>query len=150
MDQYKDSENKEITAGNWYFPKRIAKRIEEKFPGAGIEYLPEFPNGGDNERVLSAAVEYKEVVFITFCKTAAYVGTDGLTRRVEAVINALVHSGKVSAVVHFGNPFAMEEIYHVPRLIFGYNIPESQPYAIDVLAGESKARGTLPFDIKFN
>ena len=146
----KESSGREITAGDWYNPEQIEKRIEEKFPGAGIVRLPEFPSASNNDYVLNTATKYKEVVFVTFCKTCAYLGTDGLTRRAEAVINALVHSKKVSAVVHFGNPFAMQEIEHVPRRVFGYTIPDSQLYAIDLLAGEIEAKGTLPFDIEFD
>lgn len=144
-----DRDNLEITPGKWYYPKRIENRIKEKFPGAGIVYLPEFPSGKDNELALSSATKYKEVVFVSFCTTAAYVGTDGLTRRAEAVINALAHSKKLSAIVHFGNPYALRELKHIPRRIFGYNIPDSQCYAIDVLAGEAEAKGSLPYNVEF-
>ncbi|MEE0410037.1 MAG: hypothetical protein UD759_04565, partial [Clostridia bacterium] len=99
--------------------------------------------------ILNEATKYKEVVFIKFCKTGAYYGTDGLTRRAECVINSLAYSDKISAVVHFGNPFAMRKIEHVPRRIFGYHIPESQIHAIDVLAGKLEAKGKLPFEIEF-
>lgn len=143
-------DNPEVNTRKWYFSDRVAKRIEEKFPGAGIEFLPEFPGGSHNERVLNAATKYKEAIFVTFCRTGAYYGTDCLTRRVESVVNALVQSGKVKAIVHFGNPYAVEKLNHVPRMLFGYNIPDSQLYAIDVLKGEMDAKGTLPFDVKVN
>ena len=71
-----------------------------------------------------------------------------MTRRAEALVNALIRSGKVSAVVHFGNPFAVRPLLHVPRLLFGYNCPESQPGAIEVLAGKRPAPGKLPFRIE--
>ena len=70
-------------------------------------------------------------------------------RRAEAVINALLLSGKVSAVLHFGNPKAMLEIDHVQRRLFGYLMPESQLRAIEVLAGKLPAKGKLPYDITF-
>ena len=144
-----EAAQQEITDNTWYFPHKIANKIRETFPGAGIEYLVEFPDGAQNEYILNEATKYKEVVFITFCKTGAYYGTDGLTRRAECVINSLAYSDKISAVVHFGNPFAMRKIEHVPRRIFGYHIPESQIYAIDVLAGKLEAKGKLPFEIEF-
>ncbi len=142
--------NPEISFARWYDPTKIAEKIHEEFPSSGIAFLPEFPGYRDNDRVLTEATGYKEVVFITFCTAAAYLGTDGLTRRVESVINCLINSKKVSAVVHFGNPYALTPLDHVSRKIFGYNITESQLHAIDVLAGKLEAKGKLPFDIDFN
>ena len=148
---YKIKENDaETVTEKWYYPERIAKRIRENFPESQIEFIPEFSAAVDNERVLFNARNYKKVVFVTFCNTGAYLGTDGLTRRTESVINALAHSGKLDTVVHFGNPFALKYLEHIPRKIFGYMIPESQEYAIDVLAGKMQAKGKLPFIIDFN
>lgn len=142
-----DAPEEEITERKWYFPNRIAKKIKETFPESGVEFLPEFSSAGDNERVLNMATKYKEVVFITFCVTYAYMGTDGLTRRAESVINALANSKKVSAVVHFGNPYALKYLLPIPRKIYGYKIPDSQIHAIDVLKGTLEAKGTLPYDL---
>jgi hypothetical protein len=65
-------------------------------------------------------------------------------------MNALLHSNKLSTVVHFGNPFALTTLWHIPKKIFGYMIPDSQKFAIDVLKGLIPASGHLPFDVKFN
>ena len=145
-----DMENPEIMTAAWYFPDRIAKRIKENFPESEIEFTPEFPVWQDNERVLNRATKFKEVVVVTFCNTYCYLGTDGLTKRSEAWINALQYSGKISTIVHFGNPYALKTIEHIPRKLFGYMIPESQEYAIDVLAGKIEAKGELPFGVDFN
>ncbi len=145
-----DKHNPEITADNWYFPEKIANKIMEAFPGAGVDFIPEFSAAKDNDRILTKATQFKEVIFVTFCITAPYLGTDGLTRRTESVINCLVNSEKVSAVVHFGNPYALNNICQVPRKIFGYLIPESQQYAIDVLAGKLEAKGKLPYNVSFD
>ena len=143
-------DNPEIETAHWYHPKEIAEKIRKEFPEAGIEFIPEFSGQRDNDRVLTAATKYKEVVCVTFCTTTSYLGTDGLTRRTEAVVNSLVGSGKVSAILHFGNPYALKTIDHVPRKIFGYMIRASQIHAIDVLAGKIEAKGKLPFEVKFN
>lgn len=143
-----EAPNPEVSAVNWYHPENIVRKIREEFPSSRIELLPEFPGQSDNDRVLTAATKYKEVVFVTFCTTLPYLGTDCLTRRVEAVINSLIHSGKVAAVAHFGNPFALKTLNHVPRRIFGYMIPASQEHAIEVLSGKIEARGTLPFNVE--
>ncbi len=135
----------EVSIGRWYYPERIKAKILESFPTAEVAFLKEFPTAAENERILFGATKHKEVVFVTFCTTAPYLGTDGLTRRTEAVINALARSGKVSAILHFGNPFALKHLTHIPRKIFGYIIPESQEHAIDVLAGKLEAKGKMPF-----
>ncbi len=138
----------EVTFGAWYSAQRVADKIKEVFPKSDIVFLPEFSQAKDNEKVLLAATEHKEVIFITFCNTAAYLGTDALTRRTEAVLNSLINSKKVSAVLHFGNPHALKNISHVNRVLFGYHIPESQQHAIDVLKGTVEAKGKLPFEIE--
>ena len=141
--------SQETIARDFYFPEEIEKKIHAEFPEAEVVYLPEFPNSKDNEKVLVAATRHKEVVFITYCNTRPFLGTDCLTRRAEAVINALIMSDKVSAVVHFGNPFALKPLRHVKRKLFGYMMPQSQLYAIEVLAGKLSAPGKLPYNIQF-
>ena len=143
------SPKEEIGTGRWYFPETIAEKIEKEFPNSKVAFLKEFPAAGDNDRTLRAATGFDEVVFVTFCTTTCYLGTDSLTRRIEAVLNALATSKKLTTVVHFGNPHALLPVKHVPRKIFGYMIPESQEYAIDVIAGKLEAKGTLPFDIEY-
>ena len=139
----------ETITRDWYHPDAIEQKIHEEFPEAETVFLPEFPTAKDNEKALLAATKHKEVVFVTYCSARPYQGTDCLTRRVEAVINALIVSGKVSAVLHFGNPRAMLEIDHVPRRIFGYMMPDSQLRAIEVLAGKLPAKGTMPYKLTF-
>lgn len=139
----------ETVVRDWYRPREIEAKIHEEFPKAETVFLPEFPGAKDNERVLVAATKHKEVVFVTYCNSRPYQGADGLTRRVEGVINALLTSGKVSAVLHFGNPKAMLEIDHVPRRVFGYLMPDSQLRAIEVLAGKLPAKGKMPYKVTF-
>ena len=135
--------------GSWYKPCDIEEKIKEEFPKAGICTVPEYPQHTDNEKVLNEATKYKEVVFITYCDTNCYLGTDCMTRRIEALINCLIHSEKVSAVVHFGNPFALVPLLHVKRKLFGYKVTESQKYAIEVLSGKLEAKGKLPYNVDF-
>ena len=149
VDKFGNEASQETIARDFYYPKEIEKKIHEEFPEAEVVYLPEYPNAKENEKVLLAATRHKEVVFITYCMTRPFLGTDCMTRRVESVINALILSGKVSAVVHFGNPFALKPLKHVERKLFGYMMPQSQLYAIEVLAGKLPARGTLPFSVEF-
>lgn len=139
----------EITSKNWYYPKQIAEKIRQVFPDSGILYLPEFPDQKQNEQVFLEAAKHDDVVFITFCMTQAYLGTDCLTRRAENVIDCVNLANKLAGVVHFGNPFALKNLMHVKRKIFGYTMPTTQPHTIEVLAGKLPAKGTLPFNIEF-
>jgi len=43
----------------------------------------------------------------------------------------------------------MLEIDHVPRRLFGYQMPDSQLRAIEVLSGKLPAKGKLPYNITF-
>ena len=133
----------------WYYPRKLADRIRELFPEALIEFIPEFPAKKDNERVLVASTQCDDVVFVTYCETQPYLGTDGLTRRLEAVIDSLNMANRLSTVVHFGNPFALEPLKHVKRKVFGYTMPDAQLCAIDAIAGKQDAPGSLPFNVKF-
>lgn len=143
---YKEGEiAAEISEKTWYSPNRIIEEIRGNFPQAEILTAPEFPSAVQNERVLNTATRHSEVVYITYCDTAPYLGTDGLTRRTESVIRALAMSGKLAAVVHLGNPLALKPLGDLPRRIFGYAAPDAGPHAIRVLAGKAKAKGSLPF-----
>ena len=94
---------------------------------------------------MTAATAYDEVVFVTYCQTGAYLGTDGLTRRVESVIEALAIPKKLSALVHFGNPLAVARFADLPRRVLGYTAPAAQRYAFEALAGKIPACGKNPF-----
>ena len=139
----------EFIVRNWYHPEAVMEKIREEFPEAEILTLPAYSSATENKKVLIAATGHKEVVFVTFCNTRPYLGTDCLTRRTEAIINALNYSGKLSAVVHFGNPYGLQPLNHVRRMLFGYMMPQSQLHAIEVLAGKLPAKGKLPFHIEF-
>ena len=144
-----ENDGREINITPFINSKKIADKIKETFPKSEIVFLPEFPQYWENAGVLRAASKHKEVIFVTYCNPTAYIGTDSLTRRVEAVINALVHSKKVSTIVHFGNPYALKPLLHIPRKIFGFTAPQSQLHAIDVLKGTIEAKGTLQIKVDF-
>jgi beta-N-acetylhexosaminidase len=135
----------EISAGKWYYPQIVREAILESFPNAEVVTLPEYPNANQNDTVLTAATKHEEIVFVSFCQSGCYLGSDGLTRRVETVFRALAASGKVSAHVHFGNPNALYDLPKVARRLYGYNATPAQKYAIEVLAGKIPAKGKKPF-----
>ena len=55
---------------------------------------------------------------------------------------------KISTVVHFGNPYVLEDIPHVPRIIVGTTGADNMVPTFEVLAGERKPLGVPTYNIK--
>ena len=53
----------------------------------------------------------------------------------------------IAAVVHFGNPYVLEDMPHVPRVIIGASDSECVLASMEVLAGEREAKGKLVYDV---
>lgn len=140
------SANYEIENDKGWNPKLMGKLLLEKFPNSDVQYICEFPHRDQNERICAAAVRHDDVVFVTFCEANAYQGANGLTERMRYLIDSL--SSRIVAIVHIGNPFAMEPVAHVPRLIFG--LPHKACYETipGILAGELPVQGTLPMQLQ--
>ena len=134
----------------WYQPSVIMDRLIELFPNSTAVAINQFPSPAQNMNVLERSVGYDDVIFITFVITQAYVGPDVLTSRVLAVIEALQITDRVSTVVHFGNPKALEDLVHIPRILAGGPSAESINCTLDVLAGLYPAKGRLTQEIHFN
>jgi len=134
---------------DWWKPASIIKKIEELFPASVVRAISQFPSAAQNMNVLQESFDYDDVVFITFTEAPAYAGSDHITHRAVALITALQISGKLSTLVHFGNPYPLEELPHIPRIIIGGISADSVNAGIDVLSGEYPAHGELTYDIKF-
>lgn len=132
----------------WWFPARIQKKIEELFPNSCVRAICQFPTPNQNMDVLHDSVDYDDVIFLTFAEAPAYAGSDHLTRRILALIDALNISGKISTIVHFGNPYVLEEVPHIKRILMGGCSPDSTNACLDVLAGNYPAKGVLTYDVK--
>ena len=144
-----DEESGEISISPWYDSKRVGEVIKKHFPDSELLFLPPLSIPTDHQKALTLTRESDEVILVTQCYCTAYLGTDSLTRRSEAILNALIYTGKVSALLHFGSPYAIKPLFHIPRKIFGYIMPESQDYAVEILAGKAEAKGTMPFSVEF-
>ena len=145
MDYNGGDVSEEVNIAAAYSANKTIAAIREYFPNNDIELIPEYPQSKDNDRILTAASKHDEVVFVSFCETRPYLGTDCITRRLEAVIDALSMPGKVKTLVHFGNPLATRTLKPIQRKIFGYNAPASQAYEFEVLAGKYPAKGKNPY-----
>ncbi len=133
---------------SWYKPELIQERILKLFPNSTVRALRQFPTPNNNMDVLQDSVDYDDVVFITFAEAPAYAGSDHLTHRVVALMTALQIPGRLKTLVHFGNPYPLEELPHIPRVIIGGVSTDSVSAGIDVLAGLNEANGVLTYDIK--
>ena len=133
----------------WYRPALIEKRLKELFPNSDVRFLRQFPTADETMFLLQETVPYDDVVYITFMQSAAYTGPERLTTRVTAGIQALQVTNRVSTVVHFGNPYVMEDLVHIPRIIIGGMSLDAVNYGLDVLAGKLEAKGVLTYDVKF-
>ena len=138
----------EISVRNSWHPEDIKAQIKEEFPNSKIMEMSEFPHFFNIHDVCYEAAHSDGVVFVTFCKGGSYVASDGLTNRVVHTMEAL--ADRIEAVMHIGNPYAMERIPHVPRLVIGFSGGECEKYAIEILAGKRRSKGKLHVKIKTN
>ena len=125
------------------------EKLEKTFKNSQVYAINQFPTPLQTENVLRKSVPYDEVVFVTFIEAAAYIGRECLTSRVISMIQALQVTNRVSTVVHFGNPFVLEDLVHIPRIIIGCASKYSVDYTLDVLAGDLPAKGVLTYDVNF-
>ena len=135
--------------GNWYHPFKIQRRLQELFPNATFSMISEFPLAADICEFLHKDVE-REVVFVTFCIGQAYAGEERFTPRIISLINAMQVSNRISTVVHFGNPYLLEDLPHIPRILVGSISIDGVNAALEVLAGEYPAKGSLTYDVKLS
>ena len=135
--------------GKWFNPNEIMERLRKEFPNSVAYPISEYPVAWRISRALSDAMGY-EVVFITYHNPQAYIGKECLSSRIISLMQAMQVSDRISTIVHFGNPYILEDVPHIPRVIIGGGFKNSVDTALDVLTGKEKAQGTLTYDVKFN
>ncbi len=142
--------NVDTMGKGWYQSQVIIDRLMELFPNSTAIAINEFPSPAQNMNLLERNVTYDDVVFITFMESQAYVGKECFTSRIISVIQALQITNRVSTLIHFGNPYVVEDLVHIPRVLIGGASSGSIECALDVLAGNYPAKGVLTYDVKFN
>ncbi len=138
----------EISPIRSWFPSDICETLMKDFPNSVCVKICEFPNQDDMHDISYRASLCDDVVFVTFCKGACYTATDGFTERFIMLTRAL--KDRTAAILHIGNPFALEKLPHIPRKIIGFAGGECEKYALEILAGKREAKGKLPIDVHFN
>ena len=137
-------------SGSWQNVTAITEKIRENFPNSDVLAFHQFPNNIQMCKILSDSVDYDDVVFITFSEFIAYTGPEHLTRRAESLINAAQSTGKVCALIHFGNPCILQNLPHIPHVIIGSLSSRSNLGCIDVLAGKLEPKGVLTYEAIIN
>ena len=136
-------------SGGWYDPGRIREKIKELFPNATVQLFWQYPNQQQCFSVLNYSMGYDRVIFVTYSEFVAYTGAEHFTHRVVSLVEAMQHTGRISTLVHFGNPTILGELPHIPRVILGGTAFASTMACLEVLAGEREAKGCLTYDVDF-
>lgn len=126
----------------------LAQALQEFFPGCEVEIIQEFPHHSQIQTVCDRANHCDGVVFFTFAVCSSYMGDESLTKRLEYLIGAL--EGKLEAIVHTGNPYAVEPFQDTKRLIIGFTPGSSELCAIRALAGAQLPIYNLPVHFRSN
>ncbi len=135
-------------SGGWYSPQLIMEKLNQSFCNSKVCALNNFPSPWKVSRALSDSRGY-EVVFITYQDSQCYVGKECLTSRIISLMDAMQASGRISTVVHFGNPYVLEDIPHIPRILIGSAAVNGVIDTLEVLKGNYPAKGVLTYDVKF-
>ncbi len=135
-------------SNGWHYPAKITAQIKELFPNSDVKMIHQFPNQGHCHDTLEKSNRFDDTVVLTFSESLAYVGREHITRRAETLIEAVSINGKLSTLVHFGNPTILGNLPHIGRVIFGGVSEKGVEASIEVLAGVRPATGTPTFDIE--
>ena len=131
---------------NWYHPNKIVARLKELFPNSKVMTIPDYPHSGHNLKVLDDSVGM-ETVFVTFYMGGAYFGEERFTSPLISLINAMQVTDRISTILHFGNPFVLEDLAHISRVIIGPGAELGVDAGLNVLAGNAPAKGKLTYDV---
>ncbi len=126
----------------------IADKVRRVYPNSGVHYLFEFPSPRESGNLLKLACEYDDVVFVTFFDIRPNIGIEELTPRIRSIMYALQATEKISTIMHFGNPYVLENLPHIPRVLIGTASKANSLYALDVLCGDLPALGVPTYDFK--
>jgi hypothetical protein len=134
---------------SWYNPIHIKERLEKLYPDSGFRIVREFPSQSDSYNITDGTMGYDDLVFVTFTDVKAYVGAENFAPRVISLFKALQVTNRISTILHYGNPFVLEDLPHISRVLIGGASDKAVDAGIDVLAGDYPAKGSLTYNVKF-
>lgn len=132
----------------WHHPDEIEAKIKELFPNSMVRFIKEFPTQVQICYTLENSLGFDEVIFMSFSEALAYTGPEQLTNRYRNLVNAMQKTDRITTLIHFGNPHVLEELPHIPRVIFAGQSAGSVETSLEVLAGEYPANGVATCDVK--
>jgi len=136
---------------DWYHPRQIVPKIRELFPNSDITSIPHFPDRMPISNLLHDILKYDDVVFISYVSSKPYQGYDAFTARILSLLSAIKSAGKMEAFIYYGNPFVLESVPHMKRIIAAPpESPEAVLYSLEALAGNFVPVGKFPYDVKLN
>lgn len=134
-------------SGGWHSPKAIVDKLLELYPNSEAVAIRQFPSQRDNNLAVDKSVKFDDVIFVTFTEGRPYVGREQFTPRIISLIESMQMTNQVSTIVHYGNPYALEDLPHIPRVIFGTCSKQGVMAALDVLAGIYPSKGKLTYKV---
>ena len=134
---------------HWHSPEKICDKILSLFPNSKIQVFYQYPTQHQNVRILEDSFGYDEVIFVTYSEFLAYTGPEHFTHRAVTLIEAMQHTGRISTLVHFGNPVILGELPHIPRIIIGGGSFGGTMASLEVLSGDREAKGVLTYKVDF-
>ena len=124
----------------------VKQIVLEKFPNSLIEVANLYPCAQQVEAVCKAAIEVEEVIFVTYSACKCYSLGGDFTPRIIYLMEAV--KDKLAGVIHIGNPYPLEAIPHVPRIIISVGGRENSiEKGLAILNGEYMPKGKLPFKL---
>ena len=124
----------------------VKQIVLEKFPNSIIEVANLYPCAQQVEAVCKAALEVEEVIFVTYSACKCYSLGGDFTPRIIYLMEAV--KDKLAGVIHIGNPYPLEAIPHVPRIIISVGGRENSiEKGLAILNGEYMPKGKLPFKL---
>lgn len=133
---------------SWYKPEVLVKQIAKRFPNSEVFALNQYPEPDAISKAWRTAVDYDNVVFITFFDNRPFKGHEHLSWSVVSLIEAMQVTNTIKALIHFGNPFIIDDLPHVDLVLNPLKSTKAEELVIDVLAGLIPAEGKIPYKLK--
>ena len=133
---------------DWYHTVSMVEKLEKFYPDCGAIAISAYPAAAEVKAVLEKATHYDDVIFITFFNSTAYIGKECFTSRIISTMEALQITNKISTIIHFGNPYLLEDVPHIPRVIVGTTASNNLVPTFEVLAGVREPKGVPTYNIK--
>ena len=134
----------------WLYPNKVIEKIKTLFPNSEVRIFHQFPTALQNRDVLQSAVNFEDVIFMTFSEPLAYAGREHITERVVTLMECMQYTNRISTLIHFGNPCILHVLPHIPRYLLGCISEESVNTCLEILAGDYEAKGVKTYDFTLN